>query len=181
MGGMMMSLTSEVTMAPNAPPMITPMARSTTLPRMMKVLNSLNMMIPSWVVGRRDFYHCTECEGNNQHLSLRGSAVVFFGATAAICAGGGMMSDCLAALAMTGALGQETGANRSGETGMDRKTDCRRSRCAKAAPYSWKGERENPVLMGKSAGANGGGAGGSRPAPTIGKRAGEVRNASKNN
>src|SRR5262245_42888039 len=40
---MMTSLTSEVTIVPNAAPMMTPTARSTTLPRMMNVLNSLSM------------------------------------------------------------------------------------------------------------------------------------------
>jgi hypothetical protein len=35
MTGMMMSLTSDVTMAPKATPMITPTARSTTFPRIM--------------------------------------------------------------------------------------------------------------------------------------------------
>ena len=42
-GGIKTSLTSEVTMAPKLAPMITPTARSTTLPRMMNVLNALNM------------------------------------------------------------------------------------------------------------------------------------------
>src|SRR6266478_2797065 len=40
-GGMMMSLTTEVTILPKAPPMITPTARSTTLPRIANSLNSL--------------------------------------------------------------------------------------------------------------------------------------------
>ena len=38
--GMMMSLTMEVVILPNAPPMTTPTAMSITLPRMAKVLNS---------------------------------------------------------------------------------------------------------------------------------------------
>src|ERR1017187_6121750 len=42
-GGMMMSLTAEVTILPNAPPMITPTARSTTLPRIANSLNSLSI------------------------------------------------------------------------------------------------------------------------------------------
>src|SRR2546425_402239 len=42
-GGIRTSLTSEVTIVPNAAPMITPTARSTTLPRMTNVLNSLSM------------------------------------------------------------------------------------------------------------------------------------------
>src|SRR5215831_10716482 len=42
-GGIRTSLTSEVTIPPNAAPMMTPTARSTTLPRMMNVLNSLSM------------------------------------------------------------------------------------------------------------------------------------------
>jgi hypothetical protein len=44
MTGMMMSPTSELTIPPNAAPMITPMARSTTLPRMANSLNSLSIM-----------------------------------------------------------------------------------------------------------------------------------------
>src|SRR5882724_7427209 len=47
-GGITTSFTSEVTMPPNAAPMITPIARSTTLPRMMNVLNSLSMGLPSY-------------------------------------------------------------------------------------------------------------------------------------
>ena len=38
--GMMMSATSDVTIAPNAAPMITPTARSTTLPRIANFLKS---------------------------------------------------------------------------------------------------------------------------------------------
>src|SRR5512132_2777348 len=41
-GGMMMSLTSDVTTVPNAAPMMTPMARSRTLPRIANSLNSLS-------------------------------------------------------------------------------------------------------------------------------------------
>src|ERR1700757_3309567 len=41
--GMMMSLTIEVTMLPNAAPMMTPTARSTTLPFMAKSRNSFSM------------------------------------------------------------------------------------------------------------------------------------------
>ena len=40
MTGVMISLQSEVTIAPNAPPMITPTAKSMTLPRLMNSLNS---------------------------------------------------------------------------------------------------------------------------------------------
>ena len=40
MSGMMMSLTREVVILPNAPPMTTPTAMSMTLPRMAKALNS---------------------------------------------------------------------------------------------------------------------------------------------
>src|SRR5689334_8563571 len=43
---MMMSLTSELTMVPKAAPMITPKARSMTLPRIAKSLNSLSMVPP---------------------------------------------------------------------------------------------------------------------------------------
>ena len=41
MAGMMMSLTSDVTILPKAAPMITPTAMSTTLPLMANSLNSL--------------------------------------------------------------------------------------------------------------------------------------------
>ena len=40
-GGMMMSFTTEDTILPNAPPMITPTAMSTTLPRRANALNSV--------------------------------------------------------------------------------------------------------------------------------------------
>src|SRR5437660_11688729 len=40
MSGMMISATRELTIAPNAAPMITPTARSTTLPRIANFLNS---------------------------------------------------------------------------------------------------------------------------------------------
>ena len=39
-------MTSDVTILPNAAPMITPIARSRTLPRMMNFLNSENILIP---------------------------------------------------------------------------------------------------------------------------------------
>src|SRR5882724_4648069 len=42
-GGMITSLTSDVTMPPNAAPMTTPTARSTTLPLRENSLNSLSM------------------------------------------------------------------------------------------------------------------------------------------
>src|SRR6185369_14144773 len=44
--GMMMSPTSEVTMAPKAAPMMTPTARSTTLPFMANSRNSFSMSYP---------------------------------------------------------------------------------------------------------------------------------------
>ena len=40
MSGMMISLTTEFVILPNAPPMTTPTAMSMTLPRMAKALNS---------------------------------------------------------------------------------------------------------------------------------------------
>src|SRR5512145_902320 len=46
MGGMRMSFTSELTILPKAVPMITPTARSMTLPRMANSLNSLNITPP---------------------------------------------------------------------------------------------------------------------------------------
>src|SRR6478672_5686577 len=45
--GMMMSPTSEVTMAPKAAPMMTPTARSTTLPFIANSRNSFNIRDPS--------------------------------------------------------------------------------------------------------------------------------------
>src|ERR1700761_335801 len=55
-GGMMIWSTSEVTILPNAPPITTPTARSMTLPRMAKVLNSCSMPMcfPSLLVGQRE-------------------------------------------------------------------------------------------------------------------------------
>src|ERR1019366_4869471 len=44
-GGMMMSFTIEVTIAPKAAPMITATARSRTLPFIMNALNSCNMFV----------------------------------------------------------------------------------------------------------------------------------------
>src|SRR5258708_12768308 len=44
--GMMMSPTSEVTMPPNAAPMMTPTARSTTLPFIANSRNSLSICSP---------------------------------------------------------------------------------------------------------------------------------------
>src|SRR4051794_22191808 len=46
MTGVMMSTTSELTIAPKAAPMITPMARLTTLPRNANFLNSSSMARP---------------------------------------------------------------------------------------------------------------------------------------
>src|SRR5690242_7909507 len=46
MGGISTSLTNEVTIAPNAAPITTATARSTTLPRWRNVLNSLSMECP---------------------------------------------------------------------------------------------------------------------------------------
>jgi len=45
-GGITISLTSDVTIFPNAAPITIPTARSSTLPRMMNSLNSLNMAVP---------------------------------------------------------------------------------------------------------------------------------------
>src|SRR5262245_6610720 len=44
-GGMMMPSTRDVTILPNAAPMMTPTARSMTLPRAMKSRNSLSMSL----------------------------------------------------------------------------------------------------------------------------------------
>jgi hypothetical protein len=43
--GMMISATREVTIAPNATPMMTPTARSITLPRIANFLNSSNIAL----------------------------------------------------------------------------------------------------------------------------------------
>src|SRR5579871_2044269 len=51
MSGMMMSPTSEVTIAPKAAPMMTATARSTTLPFMAKSRNSLSMGLSLLVIG----------------------------------------------------------------------------------------------------------------------------------
>src|SRR5215471_6981947 len=45
-GGMITSCTNDDTIFPNAPPMITPTARSMTLPRIANSLNSLNTEAP---------------------------------------------------------------------------------------------------------------------------------------
>src|ERR1700730_200008 len=47
--GMMMSATKDVTIEPNAAPMMTPTARSTTLPRIANFLNSPSIItLPEW-------------------------------------------------------------------------------------------------------------------------------------
>src|SRR5262245_59938655 len=46
MGGIKISLTKDVTILPNAPPMMTATARSRTLPRTTKSLNSFNIVWP---------------------------------------------------------------------------------------------------------------------------------------
>src|SRR5262249_24665958 len=51
--GMMMSPTSDVTIAPNAAPMMTPTARSTTLPFMANSRNSFSMAAILLAVERR--------------------------------------------------------------------------------------------------------------------------------
>jgi len=51
--GMIRSLTIDVTILPNAPPMITPTARSITLPLTANSLNSCIMpMFASWLAGK---------------------------------------------------------------------------------------------------------------------------------
>ena len=51
--GMMMSLTSESTIFPKAPPMMMPTARSTTLPLTANSRNSLAKDIVGLLLGRR--------------------------------------------------------------------------------------------------------------------------------
>src|SRR5688572_23535862 len=46
MGGIKISVTSELTIRPKATPMMRPTARSTTLPRMRKALNACHMDVP---------------------------------------------------------------------------------------------------------------------------------------
>src|ERR1700723_904285 len=50
---MMMSATIEVTIAPNAAPMMTPTARSTTLPFIAKSRNSFSIQLPPLAIHRR--------------------------------------------------------------------------------------------------------------------------------
>ena len=45
-GGISTSFTSDDTIFPNAPPMMTPTARSMTLPRIANSLNSCTMLMP---------------------------------------------------------------------------------------------------------------------------------------
>src|SRR5215471_5207597 len=52
MGGIRISLTNDVTIAPNAPPMTTATARSTTLPRMRNARKSLSIALPPLHVRR---------------------------------------------------------------------------------------------------------------------------------
>src|SRR5664279_1638957 len=54
---MMMSQTSDDTMAPKAAPMITPTARSTTLPRSANFLNSSSMGLPVRLVDQPGMHH----------------------------------------------------------------------------------------------------------------------------
>src|SRR3954464_6900577 len=51
-GGMMISFTNDVTIFPNAPPMTTPTAMSTTLPFIANSLNSLTMLMAGIVAYR---------------------------------------------------------------------------------------------------------------------------------
>src|SRR6201995_3256478 len=71
--GVMMSATSAVTTAPNAPPMTTATARSTTLPRMMNSLKPLSMENPNSLDGRALFRGSLGQVVDDQHqLSGRG-------------------------------------------------------------------------------------------------------------
>src|SRR3954471_13738038 len=67
---MRMFLTRESTILPNAAPMITPTARSTTFPRKANFLNSSNMPIPpgrccyplnAWVASYEKVRRCDSC------------------------------------------------------------------------------------------------------------------------
>src|SRR5215217_2977105 len=57
----MTSSTSDLTMVPNAPPMMIPTARSSTLPRSAKALNSLSMTSPGsgWVISGSGLHRLT--------------------------------------------------------------------------------------------------------------------------
>src|SRR3954464_5805910 len=59
MGGMMTSSTNDFTMVPNAPPMMMPTARSSTLPRNAKALNSLSMGFPEQGSGLRAYHRAS--------------------------------------------------------------------------------------------------------------------------
>src|SRR5258705_7195745 len=63
-GGIMISFTSELTIEPNAAPMITPTARSTALPLMANSLNSFHMK--SGLLGDHDVH---KFFWNNHHLA----------------------------------------------------------------------------------------------------------------
>src|SRR5208283_3178691 len=71
--GMMRSLTSESTILPNAPPMITPTARSTTLPLTAKSRNSFMNDMPSpssapWARRRLDRHFARLAGADAHHL-----------------------------------------------------------------------------------------------------------------
>src|SRR5262245_28773105 len=71
MMGMIMSSTTEFTMAPNARPMITPTARSTTFPRIMNFLNSSHMCssgpLPRGSFRRGSALQCMAANRRNTH------------------------------------------------------------------------------------------------------------------
>src|SRR5665213_4120510 len=74
MMGFRISPTSEATILPKATPMITPMARSRTLPRMMKVLNSLNIFgapgLHQYVQASIHWEHGEKRATHQSHLSV---------------------------------------------------------------------------------------------------------------
>src|SRR6185503_20695563 len=85
MGGMMMSFTRELTMVVKDAPMMTPIARSTTLPRTANFLNSVNRDMdrgPFWIglrlVARglvnKPPRHCQI--GRGQHHSQQGAQII---------------------------------------------------------------------------------------------------------
>src|SRR5690349_4735395 len=69
--GVTMSVTSELTIAPNAAPMMIPTAISTTFPFIANSLNSLNMIVPS-EVKEDPGYHCGQYVGGTIHRRATG-------------------------------------------------------------------------------------------------------------
>ena len=68
MGGMSTSLTSDEMILPNAPPMITPIAISKTLPFMANSLNSFSISPPSRRKGELRIRRANVSLSNQRHI-----------------------------------------------------------------------------------------------------------------